>query len=206
VAGRGWWSSHFFRGTVRYAGRDVYRDYDELRHRLAFVPQDDVLHTQLTVRQALTYAARLRFAADVDAAARRSRVTEVLAELDLTEQAGQQITSLSGGQRKRTSVALELLTKPSLLFLDEPTSGLDPGLDRSVMHTLRKLADDDRTVVVTTHNVDNVHLCDRVLVLAAGGRVAFFGRPEEALRYFGKKDFADIILMLGERPGEYLAN
>ena len=193
------------RGTVRYAGRDLYRDYDELRHRLAFVPQDDVLHTQLTVRQALTYAARLRFAADVDAAARRSRVTEVLAELDLTEQADQRITSLSGGQRKRTSVALELLTKPALLFLDEPTSGLDPGLDRSVMHTLRKLADDDRTVVVTTHNVDNVHLCDRVLVLAAGGRVAFFGRPDEALRYFGKKDFADIFLMLGERPGEYWA-
>ena len=94
----------------------------------------------------LTYAARLRFAADVDAAARRRRVTEVLAELNLTEQADQRITSLSGGHRKRTSVALELLTKPSLLFLDEPTSGLGPGLDRSVMHTLRKLADDNRTV------------------------------------------------------------
>ena len=129
----------------------------------------------------------------------------MLAELDLTAQADQRITSLSGGQRKRTSVALELLTKPSLLFLDEPTSGLDPGLDRSVMHTLRKLADDGRTVVVTTHNVDNLHLCDRVLVLAAGGQVAFFGRPDEALRYFGKKDFADIFLMLGERPGEYWA-
>jgi ABC-type multidrug transport system ATPase subunit/pSer/pThr/pTyr-binding forkhead associated (FHA) protein len=192
-------------GIVRYAGRDLHRNYDELRHHVAFVPQDDVLHTQLTVRQALTYAARLRFAADVDATTRHSRVTEVLAELDLTAQADQRITSLSGGQRKRTSVALELLTKPSLLFLDEPTSGLDPGLDRSVMHTLRKVADDDRTVVVTTHNVDNIHLCDRVLVLATGGHVAFFGRPQEALRYFGKKDFADIFLMLGGRPGEYWA-
>jgi ABC transport system ATP-binding/permease protein len=163
-----------------------------------------VLHTQLTVRQALTYAARLRFAADIDATTRRNRVPEVLAELDLTGQVDQRVTSLSGGQRKRTSVALELLTKPSLLLLDEPTSGLDPGLDRSVMRTLRELADDDRTVIVTTHNVDDIHLCGRVLVLATGGRVAFFGRPQEALRYFGKKDFADIFLTLGERPGEYL--
>jgi len=192
-------------GTVRHAGHDVHRDYDELRQHIAFVPQDDVLHTQLTVRQALTYAARLRFATDIDAATRRSRVTEVLTELDLTGQGDQRITSLSGGQRKRASVALELLAKPSLLFLDEPTSGLDPGLDRSVMHTLRKLADDDRTVVVTTHNVDNIHLCDRVLILATGGHVAFFGRPQEALRYFGKNDFADIFLMLGERPGAYWA-
>jgi ABC-type multidrug transport system ATPase subunit/pSer/pThr/pTyr-binding forkhead associated (FHA) protein len=193
------------RGTIRHADRDLYVDHAELRRRIALVPQDDVLHTQLTVRQTLTYAARLRFAADVDAAARRSRVEEVIAELGLTGQADQRISSLSGGQRKRTSVALELLTKPSLLFLDEPTSGLDPGLDRSVMHTLRELADDDRTVVVSTHNVDNIHLCDRVLVLAAGGELAFFGRPDEALRYFGKKDFADIFLMLGEQPGEYWA-
>jgi ABC-type multidrug transport system ATPase subunit len=193
------------RGTVRYGDRDLYRDYDDLRQRIALVPQDDVLHAQLTVRQALTFAAHLRFAADVDAAARRRRVQEVLAELGLTGQADQQITSLSGGQRKRTSVALELMTRPALLFLDEPTSGLDPGLDRSVMHTLRKLADDDRTVLVTTHNVDNIHLCDRVLVLTAGGRVAFFGRPDDALRYFGKKDFADIFLILSERPGEYWA-
>ena len=132
------------RGTVRYAERDLYRDYEELRHRIALVPQDDVLHTQLTVRQALSYAARLRFPADTEAVDRDRRVAEVLDELGLTAHVDQRITSLSGGQRKRTSAALELLTKPSLLFLDEPTSGLDPGLDRSVMQTLRGLADDDR--------------------------------------------------------------
>ena len=93
--------------------------------------------------------------------------------------------SLSGGQRKRVSVALELLTKPSLLFLDEPTSGLDPGMDRSVMHMLRGLADDGRTVIVVTHSVLSLDVCDRLLVLAPGGKIAYYGPPEEALAYFG---------------------
>ncbi|OLT14819.1 hypothetical protein BJF78_17420 [Pseudonocardia sp. CNS-139] len=147
-------------GHVRYDGRDLYAAYDELRHRIGLVPQDDVLHPQLTVRRALRFAARLRFPADVAEADRERRIEEVLTELGLTAQADQRIDTLSGGQRKRTSVALELLTKPSLLFLDEPTSGLDPGLDRSVMRMLRGLADqaDDagRTVVVVTHSVLNL--------------------------------------------------
>jgi ABC-type multidrug transport system ATPase subunit len=188
-------------GTVRYAGRDLYQDYDELRHRIALVPQDDVLHTQLTVRQALTYAARLRFPADTSAADRRQRVDEVIAELGLDAQADQRIDSLSGGQRKRTSVALELLTKPSLLFLDEPTSGLDPGMDRAVMHTLRELADEGRSVVVVTHSVTNLEQCDKVLVLAPGGWVAYFGSPKDTLAYFGKNNFADIFLLLAEHDG-----
>jgi ABC-type multidrug transport system ATPase subunit/pSer/pThr/pTyr-binding forkhead associated (FHA) protein len=192
-------------GEVHYAGRSLYTDYEELRHRIALVPQDDVLHTQLRVREALTYAAQLRFPADTTADERQRRVDDVLAELGLTEQAEQAITSLSGGQRKRTSVALELLTKPSLLFLDEPTSGLDPGKDRSVMHTLRTLADDARTVVVVTHNVTNLEVCDRLLLLATGGWVAYFGPPAEALEHFEQPDFADIFLLLDQAPGEYWA-
>ncbi|MFC9549770.1 ATP-binding cassette domain-containing protein [Rhodococcus sp. NPDC056960] len=183
-------------GTVRYAGRDLYANYPELRHRIGFVPQDDILHTQLTVRRALNYAARLRFPQDVSAAARQQRIDEVLDELGLTSQADQRITSLSGGQRKRTSVALELLTKPSLLFLDEPTSGLDPGYDKSVMQTLRALADEGRSVVVVTHNVSQLDLCDRLLVLAPGGRLAFFGPPGEALTYFRCEDFPDLFTLL----------
>ena len=171
-------------GRVEYAGRDLYADYDELRHRIGLVPQDDILHPQLTVRRALQYAAELRFPDDVGAAERAQRVEEVVAELNLTAQADQTIDSLSGGQRKRTSVALELLTRPSLLFLDEPTSGLDPGLDKQVMQTLRGLADGGRTVVVVTHSVANLDLCDRLLLLAPGGSVAYFGPPQEALGYF----------------------
>ncbi|CUU54049.1 ABC-type multidrug transport system, ATPase component [Parafrankia irregularis] len=183
-------------GEVRYAGRDLYASYDELRQRIGLVPQDDILHPQLTVRRALRYAAELRFPADTGSAERRARVDEVIDELGLTDHAEQRISTLSGGQRKRTSVALELLTRPSLLFLDEPTSGLDPGMDKSVMQTLRTLADDGRTVVVVTHSPAQLDLCDRLLVLASGGRLAYFGPPDEALEYFGQQDFADMFLLL----------
>ncbi|AJT63599.1 ABC transporter ATP-binding/permease protein [Streptomyces lydicus] len=172
-------------GAVLYDGRDLYRDYAELRRRIGLVPQDDILHTQLTVRRALGYAARLRFPEDTAKAERQARVDEVIRELGLAERAGQAIHSLSGGQRKRVNVALELLTKPSLLFLDEPTSGLDPGMDRSVMHTLRGLADDGRTVIVVTHSVLSLDVCDRLLVLAPGGKIAYYGPPDEALAFFG---------------------
>ncbi|MER6914435.1 FHA domain-containing protein [Streptomyces sp. NPDC000594] len=172
-------------GAVLYDGRDLYRDYAELRRRIGLVPQDDILHTQLTVRAALGYAAELRFPQDTERSERTERVTQVIRELGLEERADQHIHSLSGGQRKRVSVALELLTKPSLLFLDEPTSGLDPGMDRSVMQMLRGLADDGRTVIVVTHSVLSLDLCDRLLVLAPGGRIAYYGPPEDALPFFG---------------------
>ncbi|RCH65714.1 FHA domain-containing protein [Streptomyces sp. SDr-06] len=172
-------------GTVLYDGRDLYRDYAELRQRIGLVPQDDILHAQLTVRRALGYAAELRFPQDTEKAERRARVDEVIRELGLEQRVGQPIHSLSGGQRKRVSVALELLTKPSLLFLDEPTSGLDPGMDRSVMHMLRGLADDGRTVIVVTHSVLSLDVCDRLLVLAAGGRIAYYGPPRDALPFLG---------------------
>ncbi|HEY9330221.1 MAG TPA: FHA domain-containing protein [Streptomyces sp.] len=172
-------------GTVLYDGRDLYHDYAELRQRIGLVPQDDILHAQLTVRRALGYAAELRFPQDTAKSERQERVTEVVRELGLEQRAGQPIHSLSGGQRKRVSVALELLTKPSLLFLDEPTSGLDPGMDRSVMHMLRGLADDGRTVIVVTHSVLSLDVCDRLLVLAPGGRIAYYGPPGDALAFFG---------------------
>ncbi|RPK80456.1 FHA domain-containing protein [Streptomyces sp. ADI98-10] len=173
------------RGTVLYDGRDLYRDFAELRQRIGLVPQDDILHSQLTVRKALGYAAELRFPQDTAKAERQARVAEVIQDLGLEQRADQPIHSLSGGQRKRVSVALELLTKPSLLFLDEPTSGLDPGMDRSVMHMLRGLADDGRTVIVVTHSVLSLEVCDRLLVLAPGGRIAYYGPPEDALAFFG---------------------
>ncbi|WP_075662419.1 ABC transporter ATP-binding protein/permease [Streptomyces acidiscabies] len=193
-------------GTVGYDGRDLYRDYAELRQRIGLVPQDDILHAQLTVRAALTYAAELRFPQDTAKEERRARVTEVIHELGLDQRADQPVHSLSGGQRKRVSVALELLTKPSLLFLDEPTSGLDPGMDRSVMHMLRGLADDGRTVIVVTHSVLSLDVCDRLLVLAPGGRTAYYGPPEDALAYFGAEQWPEVFESLEQDrdwAGEY---
>jgi ABC transport system ATP-binding/permease protein len=180
-------------GEVLYDHRNLYTHFAELRHRIGLVPQDDILHTALPIRTALRLAAELRFPGDVGEAERNARVEEVLAELKLDHHATKRISSLSGGQRKRVSVALELLTKPSLIFLDEPTSGLDPGMDRDVMQLLRGLADDGRTVLVVTHSVAELGLCDRVLVMAPGGGVAYFGPPDEALNFFGYETWADVF-------------
>ncbi|MFR9675464.1 FHA domain-containing protein [Streptomyces sp. TR06-5] len=180
-------------GDVLYDNRNLYTQFAELRQRIGLVPQDDILHKELTVRTALRYAARLRFPGDVAEAERDARIDEVLAELKLDIHATKKITSLSGGQRKRVSVALELLTKPSLIFLDEPTSGLDPGMDRDVMQLLRGLADDGRTVLVVTHSVAELALCDKLLVMAPGGGVSYFGPPEEALNFFGYATWADVF-------------
>ncbi|EIV93442.1 ATP-binding cassette domain-containing protein [Frankia sp. QA3] len=205
------------RGSVRYAGRDLYAEYDELRRRIGYVPQADPLHDQLTVREALLYGSELRFPADTTAAERRARVEEVIGQLGLSAHADTRVSQLSGGQKKRTSVALELLTRPSLLFLDEPTSGLDPANDQSVMETLRGLAkgggagsadESGRTVIVVTHSVLFLDLCDFILVLAPGGHVAYFGPADGALRFFGKQDFREFAAVFREleaTPGDQMA-
>ncbi|WP_067837644.1 FHA domain-containing protein [Nocardia lijiangensis] len=180
-------------GTVRYDGRDLYSNYDELRHRIGLVPQEDILHNQLQTRRALLYAAELRFPGDTRSEEREQRVDEVLEELGLAQHADTRIDKLSGGQRKRVNVALELLTKPSLLFLDEPTSGLDPGLDKTVMEMLSELAHDGRTVIVVTHSVANLDSCDRLLVLVPGGRLAYYGPPSEGLQHFGQRSWAEVF-------------
>ncbi|SBT95458.1 FHA modulated ABC efflux pump with fused ATPase and integral membrane subunits [Streptomyces sp. DI166] len=180
-------------GDVLYDNRNLYKQFAELRQRIGLVPQDDILHKELTVKKALKYAAKLRFPADTTAQEREARIDEVLRELKLDIHKEKKVTSLSGGQRKRVSVALELLTKPSLIFLDEPTSGLDPGMDRDVMQLLRGLADDGRTVLVVTHSVAELALCDKLLVMAPGGAVAYFGPPEEALNFFGYDTWADVF-------------
>ncbi|WP_078887693.1 FHA domain-containing protein [Streptomyces sp. NRRL S-118] len=180
-------------GDVLYDNRNLYKQFAELRQRIGLVPQDDILHKELTVRTALKYAAKLRFPADTTEQEREARIDEVLRELKLDVHKEKKVTSLSGGQRKRVSVALELLTKPSLIFLDEPTSGLDPGMDRDVMQLLRGLADDGRTVLVVTHSVAELAICDKLLVMAPGGSVAYFGPPEEALNFFGYDTWADVF-------------
>jgi len=187
-------------GTVLYDNRDLYRHYAELRHRIGLVPQESVLHTQLTARQALQYSAELRFPADTSKHERNTRVGEVMGELGLTKHAQTRADRLSGGQLKRVNVAQELLTKPSVLFLDEPTSGLDPGLDKSVMEQMRDLAHDGRTVIVVTHSVANLDTCDRLLVLVPGGKIAYYGPPAEGLNYFGLGGWAEVFQAFEQYP------
>ena len=183
-------------GHILVNGLDLYEAFGELGRRIGYVPQDDILHPQLSTRRALEFGAELRFPVDVSREERRTRVQEVMVELGLADRANVAIDRLSGGQRKRTSVAMELLTRPNLLLLDEPTSGLDPGYEKSVMELLRRLADGGRVVVVVTHSVQSLDLCDRVMFLAPGGRTAFFGPPPEALEFFGRSQYASVFQAL----------
>ncbi len=189
-------------GTVTFEGHDIHAEYATMRSRIGMVPQDDVVHRQLTVNQALGYAAELRLPPDTSKAERAQVVAQVLEELDLTKHADTRVEKLSGGQRKRASVALELLTQPSLLLLDEPTSGLDPALDRQVMLMLRQLADAGRVVLVVTHSVSYLDVCDQILLVAPGGKTAFNGPPSQVGEALGTTNWADIFANVGADPDE----
>jgi ABC-type multidrug transport system ATPase subunit len=187
-------------GAVTFDGHNIHADYASLRNRIGMVPQDDVVHRQLTVNQALSYAAELRMSQDTTKQERQWVVRQVLEELEMTPHADTRIETLSGGQRKRASVALELLTGPSLLILDEPTTGLDPALDQLVMKMLRQLADAGRTVVVVTHSLAYLDVCDQVLLLAPGGKTAFCGPSSELGPTMGTTDWADIFTDIDADP------
>ena len=177
-------------GSVTVDGVDVARDRRGVD--VGLVPQDDIIHLDLPLRSTLRYAARLRLPRTVSDAELDQVVDRVLADLELTERADVVVRNLSGGQRKRASIAVELLTRPAVLALDEPTSGLDPATSREVLAVLRRLADAGTTVLLTTHAPDDVLRCDRVVVLAPGGRLAFDGAPEAAAPWFGVADLGGV--------------
>jgi ABC transport system ATP-binding/permease protein len=189
-------------GSVTFEGHNIHTEYASMRSRIGMVPQDDVVHRQLTVNQALGYAAELRLPPDTSKADREQVVAQVLEELELTKHADTRVDKLSGGQRKRASVALELLTGPSLLILDEPTTGLDPALDRQVMMMLRQLADAGRVVLVVTHSVSYLDVCDQLLLVAPGGKTAFLGPPSQIGAAMGTTNWADIFAKVGADPDE----
>ncbi len=183
-------------GTVLYNGVDYYHNLAAFNTQLGYVPQDDIVHRELTVERALYYAARLRLPSDFTKEQIKWRIDEVLEDVEMTDRRALLVNKLSGGQRKRVSIALELLANPSIFFLDEPTSGLDPGLDRKMMSLLRRLADRGRTIILVTHATNNINACDYVCFLAQGGRLAYFGPPDKAKEFFEKPDFAEIYSAL----------
>jgi ABC-type multidrug transport system ATPase subunit/pSer/pThr/pTyr-binding forkhead associated (FHA) protein len=173
-------------GKVLVNDVDLYQNYDMFRNDIGYVPQRDIVHMELTPEMALDYAAQLRMPADTTAKERKAAVHQTLVDLGLVERKDIPNSRLSGGQLKRVSIGVELLTRPKLFFLDEPTSGLDPGTEYEMMKLLRRLADQGRTIMLITHATKNVMLCDKVIILAKGGHLAYFGAPENALEYFDR--------------------
>jgi ABC-type multidrug transport system ATPase subunit len=179
-------------------GEDFYRHFDNFRQSLGYVPQKDIVHTQLTVSRALLYTARLRLPLDTDPAELQARVESVLKEMELIPHRDTLVGDLSGGQIKRVSLGAELLGQPALLYIDEATSGLDAGTEARMTRLFRGLADEGRSIICITHNVDNVDQCHLVLVLAKG-KLVYYGPPREAPRWFGVPRVSNIYDRLGER-------
>lgn len=183
-------------GEILVNGRDLYNEYAVFRSMIGYVPQEDIVHLDLTVIEVLEYSARLRMPDDTSPDEIKQIVDKVIKDLELTERRDVLVRNLSGGQRKRVSIGVELLTSPTMFFLDEPTSGLDPGLEKTMMEMLHNLAKEGRTIMLVTHATFNIKLCDKVIFLTEGGKLAFFGTPDEALQYFAATDFADIYKRL----------
>ncbi len=183
-------------GHMLLDGEPLYARLDLYRTQMGYVPQDDIIHRALPVKLALWYAAKLRLP-DAKPAEIQTRIQEALEAVDMVEHQNKPVRVLSGGQRKRVSIAVELLAHPTLFYLDEPTSGLDPGLEKKMMYDLNRLADEGRTIVLVTHATANIEQCDQVAFLTYG-RLSYYGPPNEALKFFGVRDFSDIYLKLSQ--------
>jgi ABC-type multidrug transport system ATPase subunit len=191
-------------GSVALNGHDFYDAFEHFRAQLGFVPQSDIMHTSLTVERALDYAARLRLPIDVNAAEREARISAVLETVSMNTETIRKtrISNLSGGQRKRVSISVELLADPKLIYLDEATSGLDPGLEKKLMYTLRQMADEGRTIILITHATANIVQTDQVAFLSQG-RLVYFGPSKNALDFFEVDDFADIYERIERHGSEW---
>ncbi len=179
-------------GKVFINGVDLRTNFNIYRTQIGYVPQDDIIHPDLTVAEVLSFAVKLRLPSDTNV---EQVVQQTLDQIEMSERRDVLVKQLSGGQRKRVSIGVELLADPKLFFLDEPTSGLDPGLDKKMMQLLRKLASQGRTIILVTHATANITQCDRIVFLGRGGRLCYFGPPDQAQTFFKihqDGDFADI--------------
>src|SRR6185312_13407811 len=178
-------------GQVLINNQDLYQHLDALKQSIVYVPQNDIIHRELTVYRTLYYVARLRLSRDVSTQEVEQIVNEVMDVTGLSERRDVAVGQLSGGQRKRVSIAVELITKPSIIFLDEPTSGLDPATEEKIMKLFRHIAESGRTVILTTHAMENVKLFDKLVVLMRG-KLVFYGAPQEALAHVRADSFKDL--------------
>ncbi|MCR5301023.1 MAG: ABC transporter ATP-binding protein [Lachnospiraceae bacterium] len=185
-------------------GRNFYNNYESMKYDLGFVPQQDLMRTSDTVRMTLYDTANLRLPANMPRNEKKERVSLVMEKLGLSSVAKSQVGKLSGGQRKRLSIALELISDPTLFILDEPDSGLDGVVARNLFQTLRGIADEGRIVIVITHTPDRViDLFDDVIVLAKDaaltGRLAYYGPVGESYEFFGRNSMEDILRCINQK-------
>ena len=190
-------------------GRNMYKDYKDMQYEIGFVPQQDLMRGSDSVYLTLMDAATLRLPESFTKAERHARVEEVMTIFGLTPVQKNLVSKLSGGQRKRLSIAMEFISNPSLFILDEPDSGLDGVMARELFLQLRQIADQGKIIIVITHTPDRViDLFDDVIVLAKDanrtGRLAYYGPIEDARTFFGKDSMEEIVKTINrqEEGGE----
>lgn len=186
-------------GEVFINGVNLYQNFDSLKKLVGYVPQSDIVYDNLTLYDMLMYTAKLRLPKDTLATEREAAINRAIDMVELVEKRNSLIKSLSGGQRKRASIAVELLSDPNLLFLDEPASGLDPGTERNLMQSLRTMADSGKTVILVTHSTLQLKMCDKIVFMGKGGNLCFYGSYHEALKFFGVSDVVDVYNMITEQ-------
>ena len=191
------------RGNVYINGVDLYQNFDSLKKLVGYVPQSDIVYDNLTLYDMLMYTAKLRLPKDTTAAEREEAIARAIDLVELPDKKDSLIKSLSGGQRKRASIAVELLSDPNLLFLDEPASGLDPGTERNLMESLRTMADNGKTVILVTHSTLQLQMCDKIIFMGRGGNLCFCGTYDEALKFFGVNDVVDVYHLLNDHAPEW---
>ena len=183
-------------GQVYINGINLYNNFDSLKKLVGYVPQSDIVYDNLTLHDMLLYTARLRLPEDTSPAEMEAAISRAIETVELPEKRDSFIRALSGGQRKRASIAVELLSDPNLLFLDEPASGLDPGTERNLMQSLRSMADNGKTVILVTHSTLQLQMCDKIVFMGKGGNLCFYGSYNEALDFFGVSDVVDVYNMI----------
>ncbi len=190
-------------GEVYINGVDLYHNFDSLKKLVGYVPQADIVYDNLTLHDMLRYTASLRLPTDTSQKEKEAAINRAIHMVELDEKKNSMIKALSGGQRKRASIAVELLSDPNLLFLDEPASGLDPGTERNLMQSLREMADNGKTVILVTHSTLQLQLCDKIVFMGRGGNLCFCGSHEEALQFFGVSDVVDVYNMITAEPEKW---
>ena len=190
--------TEFTSGDVLINGESIKTNSNSIQSLIGYVPQNDIVYDNLTLERMLFYSAKLRMPKDTTKEEIRQKIDETIHMVELDGQRNTLISKLSGGQKKRASIAVELLASPKLFFLDEPSSGLDPGTEKNLMEMLKKLAISGKTVIMVTHTVQNIHFCDRVICMGKGGLLCYSGSPEKALNFFEKDNMTDIYEELNE--------
>ena len=190
-------------GKVLINGEDLYDNYETFKHMIGYVPQMDIVYNDLTVQSMLEYSAKLRMPSDTTVAEHKEMVARVIDMVELNGREKFLIKNLSGGQRKRVSIAVELLSDPNLFFLDEPSSGLDPGTEEKLMETLKRMSKMGKTIILITHNTMNIHLCDKIVFLGKGGNLCYYGEPGKAKEFFGVNNMVNIYNMVTDNSEEW---